>query len=792
MQKKRQKNYITKNSENAEKKKRFRKTRIVFFTFFCLFCFGFIFVVSYFLGLDDWKNFDPSDVAKMDQSTIIYDSDGQEITTVYATQNRINISLSTIPKDVINAFLAVEDARFYEHNGVDVIRILGSLVNDIKSMSLKEGASTISQQLIKNTVLTNKKTFDRKLQEAFMAIELESAYSKDEILELYLNNVYFGSGAYGIEAASLKYFSKHASELTLIEGVALVATLKAPSNYAPDVKPEANAQRRNLILSLMVENEFLSQEAADHTKNLSLTLNEKDFSVYPHGYYADLALSEAESLLSLSTSEVLTGGYKIYTCLDTQLQSYLEEIFTNDKNFPANAADGEKAQAAVVIMDPDTGSISAIMGGREYNGRRLLNRAVDVRRQPGSAIKPVLVYAPAIEKLNYSPTTFLLDEEADFSGYKPKNSSGKYSGWVTMREAVTKSLNVPAVKLLNYIGIDTAKRYASNVGIRFNEGDDNLTLALGGFTQGVSVLELCAAYTPFASNGYYSIPYCITKIEKDGKVIYENTSSKKNVLSAESSYLMTSMLQSVVKDGTAKELASLNMNLAAKTGTSGDTGQSYNKDAWIISYNNEYIIGCWMGYDKTDEQHNLDSSVTGGTYPARLVKNIYAHIYENKESPTFTMPSGIVTADIDLKALSTNKQALLATSLTPKSQTMTEYYKTGSAPTAYTSLWQTPKAPTDLNLYISIEGLPMLSFSTSDSLATYRLIRVDETGAKRVIGEYDYSSQKIWVTDNTAKTDKVYLYYILPFNKEITSYGEPLSGSLSRTVSFPADAQSLN
>ncbi len=206
MRKEKGKNYIEKNHKKVEKKKRFRKTRIVFFTFFCMFCFGLIFVVSYFLGLDDWKNFNPSDVTEMDQSTIIYDSSGEEITTVYSTENRINVSLDTIPKDIVKAFLAVEDARFYEHNGVDVIRIFGSFINDIKSMSLKEGASTMSQQLIKNTVLSTEKTFDRKLQEAFMAIELESAYSKDEILELYLNNVYFGGGAYGIEAVPLSIF----------------------------------------------------------------------------------------------------------------------------------------------------------------------------------------------------------------------------------------------------------------------------------------------------------------------------------------------------------------------------------------------------------------------------------------------------------------------------------------------------------------------------------------------------------------------------------------------------------
>lgn len=340
---------------------------------------------------------------------------------------------------------------------------------------------------------------------------------------------------------------------------------------------------------------------------------------------------------------------------------------------------------------------------------------------------------------------------------------------------------------MNSLGLDKAKGYASKVGIPFQAEDDNLALALGGFSSGVSVAELTSAYMPFASGGYYSPAFVIKEIIKDGETVYKNEVYLKSVLTPQSSFLMTSMLKDVVKSGTAKKLAVPNMEIAAKTGTSGDNGKSYNKDAWIVSYNSEYIIGCWMGYDKTDDEHNLPSGVTGGTYPALLSKQVYEAIYQNKEKPSFSTPSSIIEVELDKKALENDKKAVLASSLTPDDMRLTEFYAMGTQPTQVTTNWKAPKAPNDLNIALSSNGIPILSFSTPESSAEYLLFRTDTFGSKILIGRYNYSSDGIGVIDTTANLEEEYVYYVVAVSKEIKTDGKALSSAPSACVHFPCD-----
>ncbi|MDD5017756.1 MAG: PBP1A family penicillin-binding protein [Eubacteriales bacterium] len=770
-----------------EQKKRGKLFIIFKYTILGFFVIGlccFIFFFSYLMGLEEWKEFDPNNIAEMQQTLLIYDCNGLETAALYSQENRLYVSIDDIPDYVKNAFIAVEDSRFYEHNGVDFIRIIGSAIADLKNGNLRQGASTISQQLVKNTSLTGERTISRKLQEAVMAFELEQAYTKDEILEMYLNYIPFGNGAYGIEAAAKVYFGTTTDSLTIAQAALLAGVIKAPTYYAPHIDMEKSIERRNLVLSLMFEQGYISEKDLEEAQSEAVVLNEK--TEYEYGFFIDLVLSEAEDILLVDSEELLSSGYKIYTSLDQNLQNEVEALFEDSKNFPENAPDGELCQAALCILDSETSEIRAIVGGRSYETRRGLNRAVDMKRQPGSTIKPVLVYAPAMEKLGFTPTTLVLDETGDFDGYIPKNYSNTYSGWVTLRDALSKSLNLPAVRTLEKLGVETAKLYASNVGIPFEEEDTGLTLALGGFTTGVSPMMLCNAFTPFANGGYYSYPSCITKIEDaSGDVIYECPDTKVSVLSEETAFLMTSILKSTVETGTARRLYTDGITIAAKTGTSSSDNISGNRDAWTVAYNAEYTICCWMGFDSTDEGHCLDSGVTGGTYPALLIKNIFEELYSEGEAPDFMQPDSIVEVKIDIQSLQNESAPTLASAFTPDDEAIFEYFRDNDVPTEYTSYWVVPSAPDDLSVTNGDGGYPSISFTPKQSFALYRIIRIGlEEGIPQLIGEYSGAASKITVNDYSAEYGHTYEYYIVPVHPEIEIKGELLTGPASGSVSI--------
>ncbi len=741
---------------------------------------GTAFMVSYLMGLDEWKEFDPYKIAEMQQTLLIYDKNGAETAALYNKQNRVYLPIEEIPEHVKNAFIAIEDERFYEHDGVDVVRIIGSLIEDLKSGSFKQGASTISQQLVKNTSLTGVKTISRKLQEAVMAYKLEQVYSKNQILEMYLNFIYFGHGAYGIEAAAKTYFGVSAKSLTISQAALLAGVIKGPSHYAPHIDMQKSIQRRDLVLSCMRDQGMITEKQERDAKSEAVILAEENEVEY--GFFTDMVLAEAENLLSMDSEELLSGGCRIYTTLDQNLQENLEAVFKKPGNFPPNASDGEQCQAAVCVLDSKTGEIRAVMGGRSYETRRGINRAIDIKRQPGSAIKPVMVYAPAIEKLGYTPATLVLDEKEDFGGYIPKNFSDSYKGWVTLREALANSLNLPAVRVLNALGVETGKLYASQVGIPFDAKDKGLTLALGGFTTGVSPLCLADSFTPFANGGYYSLPSCITKIEDGrGDVIYERPKTKTSVLAPETAYLMTSMLESAVTSGTAKHVAVNGASIAAKTGTAG-AGED-NKDAWTVAFNPEYTMCCWMGFDSTDEAHCLPSDVTGGTYPAKLLQQLFANIYKSKKAPDFAKPENIVAAKIDIQSLKEGSQPMLASAFTPDDQTILEYFTKDSAPSQYTSYWAVPSPPDDLSVTLGDGGMPSISFTPKESFIIYRIMRknlADRT--VETVTECTGSSSQISFTDFSAEYGSTYEYYVVPIHPDIKIEGEQLCGPPSSSV----------
>lgn len=703
----------------SENKKRRVIWRILAAVVFFVLCIT-VFLVSYLLGIEEWKQFDPKDIYQnMERSLVLLDESGAEYACISLNQKRRYVSFDEIPQHVKDAFIAIEDARFYSHGGVDLVRIGGALIEDIKSGGIVQGASTISQQLVKVSTLTYNQTVSRKLAEIMMAFKLEREYSKDEILELYLNSVYFGNGAYGIEQAARAYFNCSASQLTLAQGATLAGIIKAPSNYAPHVNPENSQKRRNLVLEQMLTAGFISEDELNAAKAEKLTVAQNSQSAYPYGYFTDTVIKQACEILGISKEELLKKGYTIHTTLDIDLQSSLEALYQRSELFPENASDGTLVQSASVVLDAQNSQIRALVGGREHESRFSFNRATEARRQPGSSIKPVLVYAPAVEYCDYSASSFILDEPVTINGYSPSNAGNKYRGWVTLRTAVANSINVPAVKLLNEVGISRAKNYASKVGIQFDEKDNYLSLALGGFTRGVTPLELGASYMPFASGGYYKTPSCITQIyDKDGNTVYEENSDRYAVLSSETSYIMSSMLSSCVSEGTAKKLKLDNIPISAKTGTSSYNNSS-NRDAWVVAYNRDYIMTCWMGFDSTDDNHSMSGDVTGGSYPVALAAQMFSKIYEQKTAPEFSMPSGVFSAQIDKKMLETYHKAVLASSGTGETDRLTEYFTDKTLPNS-TAEYKEIKAP---KVTAKLSGNATLISFEADPEMTYKILR---------------------------------------------------------------------
>ena len=714
-----------------------------------------IFMVSYLFGIEEWQQFDAKEIRQnMEISLRLYDKEGEEYLSLAGTQDRRYVKIEEIPEHVRNAFIAIEDARFYEHGGIDLIRIGGALIEDIKSGSIEQGASTISQQLIKLSQLKSDQTVRRKLAEIMMAFKLEKEYSKDEILELYLNEIYFGRGAYGIENAARFYFGKSAKDLSVAEGALLAGILKSPTNYAPHINMEKSLERRNLVLSQMVENGFLSEAEAETARQEPVALVEKQESQYLYGFYTDMVLSDACEILGIGYSELMSGGYQIYTNLDQQLQQHLEETAKDTSLFPANAEDGSNCECAMVVLSADSGEILGLLGGREHTTRLAFNRATSMRRQPGSASKPVLVYAPALEYLEYDTTSTLMDEPTDFSGYTPRNSGNTYRGWVSMRDCVAYSINIPAVKLLQEVGVERAKDYASMVGIPFDQRDDSLSLALGGFTTGVSPLELAGAYQPFASGGYYCAPSAISKIvDRDGNIVYQKDEEKNAVLSSQSAFLMSSMLESTVQYGTAKSaLSELDMELSAKTGTSTYDDASNNKDAWVVAYNSEYIVCCWMGFDKTDAAHSLPKGVTGGSYPARFAAKIFSYLYQQKEAPQLEQPSGIERVLLNKRQLEKHN-VMLASKREEEDNIAVEYFRKEKIPAKAAVM------PEDFRVSQGPSGAPVITFSAEKNYR-YILERKDP-GA----GEFEKIATipgGTAYTDRTAEKGHAYIYRLSP------------------------------
>lgn len=621
-------------------------------------------------------------------SVQVYDKENKPL----KEDNEINRNFAKIDElsaDTKNAFISIEDKSFYSHHGVNYKRIAKAMLNNIKSRSLKEGASTITQQLVKNTQLTSEKTFERKIKEVALAQKIEAKYSKDEILQNYLNIIYFGNNCYGIENAANYYFSKHAKELNLEESAMLAGLIKSPAKYSPIRNKENCINRRNLVLSEMYKDEVISTEDYNKAKSSPLNLSINNERKNKLNSYSQASIDEAEMILGLPARQIALKGYKIYTYQNHDKQEALENAI-NSQNLETDSAG--------IVINNSNHSIEAYVGDSIF-------KILDAKRQPGSCIKPVLVYAPALNEDIIYPCSQILDEKTSISNYTPKNVGNVYRGYVSAREALSKSINIPAVKVLSYLGIDKGKAYAENMGITFDEKDDSYTLALGGMTYGVSLQQLAGAYSTFANNGYYAAPKFVSFItDKNNRLVYINKPKAQQVLREDCAYLITDMLRTCATSGTAKKLASLNMDIASKTGTVGKSNSKENLDAWNISYTKEQTCGIWIG--------NLDNTpinYAGGNQPTEIVKQYFASV---KDNSTFTTPESIVEKNIDGTELSENHRIVLANNYIPERYTQKEIFSIFNLPSDVSNKF-TSMPKTDFNSKVE-NNKAIISFNAKD------------------------------------------------------------------------------
>ncbi len=550
---------------------------------------------------------------ELPQATIFYDVNGKAASKVSANKNE-GVSIKQVPQYMQNAVVAIEDHRFYEHHGIDLIGITRALFRDIKAGGAVEGGSTITQQLAKNALLTQQKTYKRKMNEIFIARQIEKKYTKPEILQMYLNQIYFGDGAWGIKRAAEKYFGKEVNHLTISESAMLAGLIKAPSALNPYNHLDKATARRNLVLSEMKKQGFITKKQYEKAVNEKVVLNDKggDPLQEKYPYYVDQVIDEAIHQYGLSQDDLLTGGYKIYTELDPAMQLAAEKTFQNDSLFPKGK--DRLVQSGGVIVAPKTGGIRALVGGRGEHVFRGYNRASQLKAQPGSSFKPIAVYTPALEQ-GWKITDMLQDEPMTFGNYQPTNYDHQYEGEVPMYQAVMESKNVPAVWLLNKMGIDKGISSIKQFGIPLEKGDRSLSIALGGLEKGVSPINMAEAFSVFPNNGVRIPAHTIRKIvDADGKIVAEWKEKKIKVTTKAVTDQMTTMLLGVVEQGTGKGARISGREVAGKTGSTQVPIPGINgvKDQWFVGYTPQLVGAVWVGYDQTDKDHYLTTTSSEG------------------------------------------------------------------------------------------------------------------------------------------------------------------------------------
>ncbi len=593
--------------------------------------------------LNKLKHYEPS------QATRVYSDDHRVIGQFYI-EKRVFVPLAEMPPEMFQAILAVEDARFYEHKGFDPLRMMGALIRNLQGFGVRQqGASTITQQITRALFLTPEKTFTRKIKEILLARKIESVLTKDQILELYLNQIYFGEGAYGVAVAARTYFGKELKDIRLGEAAFLAGLPKGPNNYSPYEHEKAGINRQRVVLKRMREEGYITQTQYDHVYQEKLVFKERSVgeeSIAP--YYTEYIRQYL--ITRYGADLVYKGGLNVNTPLNIEMQQAAENALRKGlealdqrqgyKNKLGHRGVLPPVEGAVVVLDPATGSVKAMVGGYDFR-RSEFNRALQSRRQPGSAFKPI-IFGTAIER-GFTPASIVVDNPVIFENagggkiWKPENYSNKFYGPISLREALTYSRNLATINLLEQVGVSPVIEFATRLGIRSPLTHD-LTLALG--SSGVSLMELTSAYAVFANKGLRTRPTFFIDIkDHTQKILAEREMAPVKAISEETAFVVTNMLIDVIQKGTASKANFIDRPIAGKTGTTNNF-----IDAWFIGYTPNLVVGVWVGFD---EEHTLGDKESGGSAALPIWIDFMKEILPRIPPLPFPTPENVVYAKID-------------------------------------------------------------------------------------------------------------------------------------------------
>ncbi|KOY80833.1 PBP1A family penicillin-binding protein [Lysinibacillus macroides] len=693
------------------------------------------------------------DLLKDPVSSEFYDKNGELFATIGA-ENRKYIKYEDIPEDMVNAILATEDVRFFEHHGMDFYRLGGAILANFRDGFGAQGASTLTQQVVKNSFLQNEKKLKRKAQEAWLAFQLERKYSKEEIFEMYFNKMLMSGRIYGFGTAAQYFYGKELKDLSLDEEALLAGLVQRPNAYNPLKNPELAKKRRNTVLGLMHQHGKISKAEMEEAQQLDVQegladdTTRQSFAGSKYDAFLDVVINELEEN---GDGTAMAEGIKVYTTLDPNAQKIVENTMNDDSNFPT-----EDIQSGVAVIDTKTGAIQAVGGGRHYGAIRGWNYAEDLtNNQPGSTMKPLIDYGPAIEYLKWSTGQTLVDEPITYTGTKQTitNWDGRYMGAITARKALYASRNVPAVKTLQEVGIEKAKEFVGRLGIKTDDLYESDAIGGGAIT--ISPIQMAASYAAFGNNGVYTDPHSITKIVyRDGKTSKNYTPEPKVAMSDYTAYMVTDMLRDVVGNkpdasGTAANVPGL--DIAGKTGTTNYSAEDFSKynlpntsvpDSWFAGYTTNYSIAIWSGYEKhfdpitTWEERRL---------PQNLFKTIMQEISASVETASFKKPSTVVEATIEVGS----NPLRLASDYTPSELRQTELFVRGNEPTEVSSVYEVPSLSTPYNvtasldlegqsINISWEHDAMLNPETDEPLPTsFEISATREGGGSVALGTTD-------------------------------------------------------
>lgn len=649
--------------------------------------------------------FDPNALANQDQ-TIIYDSNNNIIAKL-GIEKRESVRYEELPQVLVDAIIATEDSRYFEHNGVDGARFLKASVGQILGNSSAGGASTLTMQVVKNNLTSTEQTITRKFKDIYLAVFfMEKKYTKEEILEFYVNDSYLGGSVYGVEEASKYYFNKTVSELSLPEAAIIAGLFQAPSSYNPYNYPEAAAKRRNTVLKLMVRHGYITQEEADIANSIDVTSllagNNKDTSY--QGFIDTVALEVEEKT---GFDPALTS-MEIYTTMIPSMQDGINKVLSGD----GYKWKDEEVQAGVTILDVNTGAIVAIGTGRNRNGERLLNYATQTKRQPGSTAKPVFAYAPGFEFSNFSTYQLIVDEEWQYTeGTKIGNWDNRYEGLMTLKRAVAISRNIPALKAFQTVQNDVGNKkiveFVEGLGINLKDDVAYESYSIGGLDPGVSTLEMAAAYAAFANGGYYTEPYTVKSITyRDTGETVEFEVKKTQAMKESTAYLTSNVLEYAARHGFDGGTKGFGGTIAVKTGTSNfddatlkakGLPESAVNDLWSVAYTPQYSIALWYGYNvATKDGYSVTSD--GSRYKDPLMKAILKYVPTTNEG--FKVPSSVVQVEVEKETW----PAMKPSEYTPADMKITEYFIAGTEPTDVSPRYAKLNAVTNVKATTSVGG----------------------------------------------------------------------------------------